>query len=195
MRRFVACPERTENISPMSVTPDVFQLETSELKFPKFWKSAFMLVINETSQSAMGPYSAIADATSASNAWTAFFREAVLVKVPGSPGCDDEGGEGREGDEGGGEGDVGGGDGDSSGGVGGGSGSGGGVGVDDPVARSTGSHCGRQATPLAEGRACELRWPTACPCADSGMRTAQRAATPMRTRLLRLRCFAWCWLG
>ena len=166
MRRFVACPERTENISPMSVTPDVFQLETSELKFPKFWKSAFMLVINETSQSAMGPYSAIADATSASNAWTAFFREAVLVKVPGSPGCDGEGGEGREGDEGGGVGvgggaAVGGGDGDSSGGVGGGSGSGGGVGVDDPVARSTGSHCGRQATPRTEGRDFELGWPIA----------------------------------
>ena len=142
----VACSKRTLNISPISVTPEVSQLETSELKFPKFWKSAFILVIDETSQSAMGPYSAIADATSATKTKTAFFREAVLVKVPGRLGC---GGEGGEGDEGGGEGDGG-------GGVGGGGESGGGGVGSDPMARSTGSHCGRQATPRTEARDFEL---------------------------------------
>ena len=30
--------ERTQNISPMVVTPDVSQLEMSALKFFKFWK-------------------------------------------------------------------------------------------------------------------------------------------------------------
>ena len=101
---------------------------------------------------------------------------------------------GVEGD-GGGEGDGDGigisGGGDSGVGLGEGGGGEGGA-----VARSTGSHCGGQATPRGEGRACELRWPIACPCADSGVGTAQTAATPMRTRLLKLRnCFAWCWSG
>ena len=107
------------------------------------------------------------------------------------------GGVGGEGGGDGGEGEGGtGGEGKGDGGGISGGGDSGGVGEDDAaVARSTGSHCGGQATPRAEGRACELRWPTACPCADSGMRTAQRAATLMRTRLLRLCCFAWCWLG
>ena len=35
----------------------------------------------ETSQSATGPYVAMADAGLALTAWTAVFREAVLVKV------------------------------------------------------------------------------------------------------------------
>ena len=40
-----------------------------------------MSVIFETSQSAMGPYVAIAESASASKARTAVFREAVLAKV------------------------------------------------------------------------------------------------------------------
>ena len=45
-----------------------------------------MSVMAETSQSAMGPYVAVATVGLALNAWTAVFREAVLVKVPGSDG-------------------------------------------------------------------------------------------------------------
>ena len=100
------------------------------------------------------------------------------------------------------EGNGGEGDGDGSGISGGGvsgvglSEDGGGVGEGDAaVARSTGSHCGGQAAPRAEGRACELRWPISCPRADNGARTAQTTAIPTRTRLLKLRCFAWCWSG
>eukprot|EP00964_Phaeocystis_antarctica_P018647 scaffold10289_cov47-Phaeocystis_antarctica.AAC.6 len=40
-----------------------------------------MSVMAETSQSATGPYVAMADATSSLYAWTAAFREAVLVKT------------------------------------------------------------------------------------------------------------------
>ena len=40
-----------------------------------------MSVMNETSQSAMGPYSAMADAGFALKACTASFRESLLVKV------------------------------------------------------------------------------------------------------------------
>ena len=58
-----------------------------------------MSVMPETSQSAMGPYVAVAAAASRLNAWTAAFREALLVKVPGG----DDGGEGGEGGEGGGD--------------------------------------------------------------------------------------------
>ena len=58
----------------------------------------------ETSQVAMGPYVAMAATESASNAWTAVFKEAVLVKMPGA-----------EGDGGGGLGDGGGGDGGGGG--------------------------------------------------------------------------------
>eukprot|EP00964_Phaeocystis_antarctica_P066381 scaffold40102_cov54-Phaeocystis_antarctica.AAC.6 len=68
----------------------------------------------ETSQSAMGPYVAVAAVASLLNAWTAAFREAVLVKVPGGGdggngggggecgGAGGGGGEGGEGGEGGG---------------------------------------------------------------------------------------------
>ena len=95
----------------------------------------------ETSQSATGPYVAMADAGSALNAWTAAFREAVLVKAPGSGG-DGGSGEGSEGGEGGS------GAGAGEGGVGEGCGEGGGKGEDGAVARSTGSHCGGQVTPF-----------------------------------------------
>ena len=44
----------------MVVTLEVFQLEMSALKFGKSWKSSLMSVMAETSQSAMGPYVAIA---------------------------------------------------------------------------------------------------------------------------------------
>merc|ERR1740124_1118426 len=45
---------------------------------------------NETSQLAMGPYVAMAAVASSLNAWTAVFRKAVFVKMPGG----DVGGEG-----------------------------------------------------------------------------------------------------
>ena len=57
-----------------------------------------MSVMAETSQSATGPYVAMADAELALNAWIAAFREALVVKVAGS------GGEGGGGDGGVGEG-------------------------------------------------------------------------------------------
>ena len=49
-----------------------------------------MSVIAETSQSAMGPYVAMAEAAFALNSSAAVFKEAVLVNVPGGNG----GGEG-----------------------------------------------------------------------------------------------------
>ena len=52
--------ERTQNIPYMVVTPEVFQLETSALKFFKSLKSSLMSVMAETSHSAMGPYVAMA---------------------------------------------------------------------------------------------------------------------------------------
>ena len=56
--------ERTANMESMLVTPEVFQLEMSVLKLLRPWKRELMSVMNETSQSAMGPYVAMADATS-----------------------------------------------------------------------------------------------------------------------------------
>ena len=67
----------------MRVTLDVSQLDTSALKLFKLWKSQLMSVTAETSQSAMRPYVAMAAAGSALYAWTAVFREAVLVNVAG----------------------------------------------------------------------------------------------------------------
>ena len=72
----------------------------------------------ETSQSATGPYVAMADAGSALNAWTAAFREAVLVKVPGSGG-DGGSGDGGDGGDNGGDSDGGGGSKSGSSGEGG----------------------------------------------------------------------------
>ena len=57
-----ARPERTLNISLMSVTPAVFQAEMSALKSAKFLKSWAMLVMAATSQLAIGPYVATAEA-------------------------------------------------------------------------------------------------------------------------------------
>ena len=80
----------------MVVTPEVSQLDMSELnnpgefrwENPEPWgkelekKRALMSVMAETSQSAMS----LKAAGLALNAWTAAFREAVLVKVPGGEG-------------------------------------------------------------------------------------------------------------
>eukprot|EP00964_Phaeocystis_antarctica_P010949 scaffold6017_cov48-Phaeocystis_antarctica.AAC.3 len=77
----------------------------------------------------MAPYVIMVEEAFESNSWTAFFRESVLVKVPG--GCEgDEGGEGGEGGEDGGGGGEGGegGEGGCEGGVGGAGGAGGGGG-------------------------------------------------------------------
>ena len=50
---------------PMSVTPDVSQLDMSALKLLMPKKSSFMLVTAETPQLEMGPYVAVAEAASA----------------------------------------------------------------------------------------------------------------------------------
>ncbi len=56
----------TLNISPMSVTPEVFQLEMFASKCVKPENSPFMSETDETSQLAMGPYVAMVEAASAS---------------------------------------------------------------------------------------------------------------------------------
>eukprot|EP00964_Phaeocystis_antarctica_P031873 scaffold18028_cov63-Phaeocystis_antarctica.AAC.1 len=65
----------------MFVTPEVSQLDTSALKSFKSLKTLLMSVMPEMSQSARGPYSAVAAVGLALNAWTAVFREAVLVNA------------------------------------------------------------------------------------------------------------------
>ena len=52
--------ERTANMLSTVVTLEVSHLEMSALKFIKFKKSWSMSVMAETSQSAMGPYVAMA---------------------------------------------------------------------------------------------------------------------------------------
>jgi hypothetical protein len=95
--------ERTRNMEFMFVTPDMFQLEMSALKFFKSWKSSLMSVMAETHQSAMGPYVAMAEAAFESNSVTAVFREALLVKVwVQAPVGGEVGGGGGEGGGGGG---------------------------------------------------------------------------------------------
>ena len=114
----------------MFVTPEVFQLETSASKFLKLLKRFCMSVMAETSQSAMGQYVTVAAAGSASYAWTAVCREALVVKMfcpvqatRGSGGLGDGdgagGGVGGLGEGGGGDGDGGGGEGDGGEGEGG----------------------------------------------------------------------------
>eukprot|EP00964_Phaeocystis_antarctica_P025897 scaffold14560_cov60-Phaeocystis_antarctica.AAC.8 len=80
--------------------------------------------------------------------------------------CEGGGGEGGGGDGGGGDGEGGGGDGglsgDGGGGVGGEGAEGGEGGGMSTTAKSTGSHCGGQAPPRAEGCDFELGGPTAC---------------------------------
>ena len=73
--------ERTKNMLSMVVTLDVSQLEMSALKFFKLAKSEPMLVMAETSQSAIGPYVAMAPVEFESKAWTAVCSSALLVKT------------------------------------------------------------------------------------------------------------------
>ena len=65
----------------MLMTLEVFQLEMSASKFFKLWKRLLMSVMAETSQSAMGPYVAIAAVGSVLYARTAVCREALVVNV------------------------------------------------------------------------------------------------------------------
>eukprot|EP00964_Phaeocystis_antarctica_P009993 scaffold5448_cov59-Phaeocystis_antarctica.AAC.5 len=65
----------------MSVTLDVFQLETSSSKVSKFMNSCRMSVIDETTQPEIGPYVLRAAARSLTHIWTAACREALVVKV------------------------------------------------------------------------------------------------------------------
>ena len=95
----------------MSVTLDVSQLEMSSSTFFRFWKSLLMSETPETSQSATGPYVAMAASAFSVKARTAAFRDALLVKVPGG----DAGGVGGVGGVAGGDGDGGGGGGDGGG--------------------------------------------------------------------------------
>ena len=78
----------------MSVTLEVSQLEMSALKFLNFWKSWVISVMDETSQSAMGPYLVVAAVGFASYARTAVCREALVVKMRGSSDGGDGGGDG-----------------------------------------------------------------------------------------------------
>ena len=73
--------ERTPNISCIFVTPEVSQLEMSALKFCMSLKSSLMSVMAETSQSAIGPYVAVAAVGLALYAWTAVIRAALVVKA------------------------------------------------------------------------------------------------------------------
>ena len=81
-----------------------------------------MSVMAETSQSEMGPHVAVAAVGLALNAWTAVFREYLVVKIQGGGGGGLGGGSGSEG---------GGGDGGGIGGSGGEGGGGGGGGDGD----------------------------------------------------------------
>ena len=70
----------------MLVTLEVSQLDMSALKLSKPLKRSLMSVTAETSQSATGPYVAMAAVGLSLNSWTAFVREALLAKVPGNGG-------------------------------------------------------------------------------------------------------------
>ena len=67
----------------MSVTLEVFQLDTFSLNVARLRKSPLMSVIEETSHSKMGPYIMSAEAAELVllHSRTAVFREAVVVKV------------------------------------------------------------------------------------------------------------------
>ena len=73
--------ERTANMYHMFVTPEVSQLDMSALNWSKLAKISDMLVTAETPQLEMGPYTAVAEATSALYSWAAVLREAVSVKA------------------------------------------------------------------------------------------------------------------
>ena len=72
----------TQNMLPMSVTLDVFQLDTFSLNVSRSLNSPFMSVIEETPHSEMGPYIILAEAElMLLHSRTAVFREALVVKV------------------------------------------------------------------------------------------------------------------
>ena len=114
-----------ENIAYMVVTLEVSQLDMSALKFLNSLKSSRMLVMAETSQSAIGPHFAVAAVGLALKARTSVIREALVVKtqaeIAGELGEGGGGlGEGGEGDGGSGGDEGGGGKGGGGGGDGGG---------------------------------------------------------------------------
>jgi len=76
-----AWEERTQNISLMSVTLEVSQLDVSALILLNVLKSPLMSVMPETSQSAMGPYVAVAVASSELYASAAALRAAFVVNA------------------------------------------------------------------------------------------------------------------
>ena len=174
--RFVASEyvPSLQNISLMFVTLDVSHLEMSALKLFNPLDSPFMLSMDETSQLSMAPYMAMVAVGLALKAWTAAFREAVLVKVPDGGADGDGGGEGGMAPPHGGDGGSGVDTGE------GGAGEGGGKGEDAAVARSTGIQCDGQviifssrSRPSARRSGCpseqtagwrdfELGWPMAC---------------------------------
>ena len=84
----------------MFVTLEVSHFEISALKFCMPLKSQLMSVMAETSQSATGPYVAMAAVGLASYAWTAVCRSDLVAKVPGG-GIDGGDGGGLGGGEGG----------------------------------------------------------------------------------------------
>eukprot|EP00964_Phaeocystis_antarctica_P128454 scaffold92250_cov61-Phaeocystis_antarctica.AAC.7 len=97
----------------MFVTLEVSQLDISALKSFKSLKSPLMSVMAETSQSARGPYVAMAESALASYASTAVFRWVLLVKtlsIAGGGGdCGGDGGGGGglgDGGDGGGDGQL-----------------------------------------------------------------------------------------
>jgi hypothetical protein len=90
--------KRTSNMKLMSVTLEVSQLEMSALKLNNLEKSWRMSVMDETSQSVMRPYVAVAALLFALYARTAVCREALVVKVPVG---EDGGGGGDGGGDGG----------------------------------------------------------------------------------------------
>ena len=73
--------ECTLNISRISVTREVFQLEISALKFCKDEKRFLMLVTSETSQFAIGPYASTAAVELTLYSRTAVFRAGLFVKT------------------------------------------------------------------------------------------------------------------
>ena len=86
--------ERTENMYAMLVTLEVFQPEMSALKFHWSLKSCDMSVMPETSQSAMGPYCAMAEPVLRLNSLTAACRAVLAAKVVGGGSGGDSGGKG-----------------------------------------------------------------------------------------------------
>jgi hypothetical protein len=70
----------------ISVTPEVFQLETFLLKEFLPRKSPLILVIVDTSQVSMGPYVKVALSGSSSKAWTASSSSSLLANTWGGAG-------------------------------------------------------------------------------------------------------------